>query len=296
MPHIASEEVAGTVRSRLHASIEAKVTGRIGKMLVAPGQRVRLGDALVQLDAQEIRAKHDQAKAVLEQSEKDLARYTQLLANKVTSQSEFDKIQSANRVAKAALAEAQTHLGYLTATAPFDGIITRKLADVGDLAAPGKPLLEMEDPAVLRFEADVPEAIIDCVRLKETLPVRVGTTELNGIVAEIAPTADAQSRTFLVKLDLPDSLNLRTGLFGRVAVPVSQSRVLRVPAPAVIQRGQMELAFVVVEGHARLRLVKTGKRFANEVEIVSGLSDGEWVATENVEQLVDGQPVEVLAQ
>ena len=292
-PHVATEEVTGSVRAKLHSGIEAKITGRIEKMLVVPGQRVKQGEVLVQLDAREIQAKLDQARAVRDQSETNLKRYTALLANKVTPQAEFDNVQSANRVAKAALAEAETNLGYMTITAPFDGVITRKSADVGDLATPGKTLLEIEDPAALRFEADVPEAIIGSIAAGASMPVRSGTLEITGTVSEIAPVADAQSRTFLVKLDLPQTPGLRTGQFGRVAVPLSETSVLRIPVSAVVQRGQMEIVFVVEKGRAQLRLVKTGKRFGDEVELVSGIEAKEQVAVENVSRLADGQRVEV---
>ena len=292
-PHIGTEDVTGSVRAKLHAAIEAKITGRIEKMLVAPGQRVKQGEPLAQLDAREIQAKLDQARAVRDQSEINLKRSTALLANKVTSQAEFDNAQSANRVAKAALAEAETNLGYMTIVAPFDGVITRKAADVGDLAAPGKTLLEIEDPTTLRFEADVPEAIIGSVESGASMSVRSGTLELTGTVSEIAPAADAQSRTFLVRLDLPQAPGLRAGQFGRVAVPVSETSVLRIPVSAVVQRGQMEIVFVVTNGRAQLRLVKTGKRFGSEVELVSGIEGKEQVVVENVSRLTDGQRVEV---
>jgi len=292
-PHVATEEVAGSVRAKLHSAIEAKSTGRIEKMLVAPGQRVRRGEVLVQLDAREIQAKLDQARALLDQSEKNLQRYTSLLASKATTPAEFDSVQSANRVAKAALAEAETNLGYMTIVAPFDGVITRQPTDVGDLASPGKTLLEIEDPAVLRFEADVPEAIVGSIVSGAAMAVRTGTLEINGTVSEITPVADAQSRTFLVKLDLPPTPGLRTGQFGRVAVPVSETSVLRIPASALVVRGQMEIVFVTEGGRARLRLVKTGKRFGNEIELVSGIENKEQVVMENVARLTDGQRVEV---
>ena len=292
-PHIATEEVTGSVRAKLRSVIEAKSMGRIERMLVAPGQRVKRGDVLVQLDAREIQAKLDQARALRDQSEKNLQRSTALLANKVTTQAEFDNAQSANRVAKAALAEAETALGYMTITAPFDGVITRKSADVGDLATPGKALLEMEDPAALRFEADVPEAIIGSIASGAGLTVRTGSVETTGTVSEIAPAADAQSRTFLVKLDLPQTPGLRAGQFGRVAVPVSETSVLRIPASALILRGQMEVVFVVQNGRAQLRLVKTGKRFGGEVELVSGIEAKEQVVVENATRLSDGQRLEV---
>lgn len=292
-PHVATEEVVGTINPKLHSVIEAKVSGRIDKMLVTPGQRVKQGELLAELDMREIKARLDQATAVREQTANDLKRFTDLLAKRAITQQEFESVQSKARVAQATVIETETMLSYAKVTAPFDGLITRKLADIGDLASPGKPLIEMEDPTSLRFEAAVPEAIIDRVALGAKLSVRIGSNEIEGTVSEVSPAADPSSRTFLVKLDLPPVRGLRTGQFGRVEIPVSETSVLRVPASAVIQRGQMELAFVVVNKAAQLRIVKTGKRIGDEIEVVSGLNAGEKVVTEGVGGLVDGQPVEV---
>ena len=240
---VATEDEVGTVRAKLHAVIEAKVSGKIEQMLVAPGQNVKAGELLVQLDASEVQAQLDQALAVRQQAESDLKRATDLIQQKILSQSEFDSAQSKFRVADAAAAQARTLLGYTKIVAPFAGVITRKDADVGDLAAPGKALLEMEDARNLRLEADVPEAVIGRIALGDKLSVRVSgvTNALEGVVSEIAPSADPNSRTFLVKLDLPPTPGLRAGQFGRVAVPVGETSALRVPASAVLQRGQMEL-------------------------------------------------------
>lgn len=292
-PHLASEEVVATVNSKLRSVIESKVSGRIDKMLVNPGQKVKAGELLVQVDVREIQAKLDQATPVREQAEKDLKRFTDLLAKRVITQQEFEGAQSKARVARAAVIEAEAMLGYAKVTAPFDGIITRKLADVGDLASPGKPLVEMEDPSALRLEAAVPEAIIDRVSLGSKLMVRIGPNELEGVVREMSPTADPNSRTLLVKLDLPATPGLRTGQFGRVSVPVAETAVLRVPASAIIRRGQMELVFILNDKHAQLRIVKTGKPVAGEMEIVSGVNAGEQVITDGAAGLTDGQPVEV---
>ena len=292
-PHIATEEVTGSVRAKLQAVITPEGTGRIEKMLAFPGQQVKRGEVLVQLDARETQAKLDQSRAVCEQSEKSLQRYTALVASKAASQADYDTALANNRVAKATLAQAETALGYMTIVAPFDGVITKKSADVGDLASPGKSVLEMEDPGALRFEADVPEAIIGSIEAGAKLSVRIGTVNVTGTVSEMTPVADAQSRTFLVKLDLPQTPGLRTGQFGRASVPVSKTTVLRVPASAVVQRGQMEIVFVIAQGRAQLRLVKTGKKFGDEVEVVSGIDSNEQVSVENVARLADGQRVEV---
>jgi RND family efflux transporter MFP subunit len=292
---VATEEVVGTVRAKLRSVIEAKVSGRIEKMLVVPGQNVKTGELLVQLDAREVQAQVDRALAVRQQAESDLKRATDLLQQKILSQSEYDNARSKSRVADAAATEAETLLGYTKVTAPFDGVITRKHADVGDLASPGKPLLEMEDARDLRLEADVPEAVIGHLTLGARLGVRVSgaTSELEGTISEIAPSADPNSRTFLVKLDLPSVPSLRAGQFGRAAMPVGETSALRVPASAVVQRGQLELVFVAVNSHAQLRIVKTGKRIGDEVELVSGVDAGEKVVVANAAQLMDGQPVEV---
>lgn len=289
----ATEDVVGTVRPKLSAVIEAKVSGRIEQMLVVPGQSVKAGERLVQLDAHEIQSRLDQAAAARQQAESDFERASDLKAQKILSQSEFDSAQSRFRMASAVEAEAKTMLGYTEMLAPFDGVITRKLADVGDLAMPGKPVLQIENPDTLRFEADVPEALIGNVKLGDRLAVQIATltNELAGVVAELAPAADPNSRTSQVKLDLPSVSGLRSGQFGRVAVPVGEVSELRVPVSAVVQRGQMELVFVVSAGHAQLRLVKTGRTVAGEVEIVSGLDSGEQVVVESLAGLADGQPV-----
>ena len=290
---VAQEEVVGTVRAKLRAAIEPKISARIVALPVAPGQTVKAGELIAQLDAHEFQARLDQALAVREQAVRELDRARRLLQEKSTAQAEFDAIQARERVSFGALQEAEAMLGYTKVVAPFDGVITRKLADVGDLAAPGKSIAEMEDPRALRFEADVPEALIGQVKLGARLAVRSGATPpaLEGIVVELAPVADPASRTFLVKLDLPATDGLRSGQFGRVFVPMGETHSIHVPASALVVRGQLEIVFVVEQQHAQLRLVRTGKRTASEIELLAGLSPGESVVSEGADQLRDGQPV-----
>lgn len=289
----AYETVVGTVRAKTRSVIEAKVSGRIERLFVDPGQYVKAGELLAKLDAREIQAKVEQAKAVYEQAASDLKRYTTLYESKTVTQAEYEARLAQFKVAEANLKEAQTMLGYVDVTAPFDGVITRKIADVGDLAYPGKPILEIEDPKYLRFEANVPEALYDKVKMSNKFSIFIPSVneEIIGTVSEIAPVADPNTRTFLVKLDLPEHKSLRTGLFGRLKIPTSQSAALRVPSNAVIVRGQMEIAFVVETNVARMRLVKTGDRVGNEIEVLSGIEPHEKVIITDVAQLRDGQPV-----
>ncbi|MEO6004687.1 MAG: efflux RND transporter periplasmic adaptor subunit [Opitutus sp.] len=287
------EEVVGTVQSRLRAAIEPKISARVESLVVTPGQTVKSGDLIAQLDAREIQARLDQALAGREQAVRELERARTLLRQQSTAQSEFDLVQARERVSLGVLNEATAMLGYTKIVAPFDGVITRKFADVGDLATPGKPIAEMEDPRALRFEADVPDALIGRVKLGDKLAVRISaaTAAIEGVVVELAPVANSASRTFLVKLDLPATENLRSGQFGRVLVPIGETRSIQVPLSALVVRGQMETVFVVEKQHAQLRLVRTGQRTALEVELLSGITAGESVVTEGAENLRDGQPV-----
>jgi RND family efflux transporter MFP subunit len=290
-----TEEVLGTVRAKLHATLEARLSGHIAELPVTLGETVQKGQLLARLDAGEIVARLDQAKASLEEADRDWKRTSALFAQQSATRAEYDSAQARQQIGQSAVAEATAMMSYVEITAPFDGIITKKWADVGDLAAPGKPLVNIEDPAALQMQADVPEALNANIKPGDRLPVRVApiTNDIEGTVAEMSPVADPNSRTFLVKLDLPDAPGLRSGQFGHVAVPVGEVSAIRVPASAVIQRGQMELVFVVVNGHAQLRLVKTGSRIGDEIEVVSGLNSGEQVVTENASDLADGQPVTI---
>ena len=290
-----TEEVVGTVRAKLRASLEAKVAGRIDQMPVVSGQLVKKGDLIAHLQVQEIQAKLDQAKAAAEQADRDLQRFAALLKQKAVTQAEYDGMEARARIAKAAVAEATTMLDYASVTAPFDGVVARKFADVGDLASPGRPLIELEDPSVLRLEADVAEALIGRVQTGAKMSVRVASlaAPLEGVVSEISPAADPNSRTFRVKFDLPPTPGLRLGQFARVIVPLGETQAICVPAGAVVQRGQMQMVFVVDGQKARMRLVKVGKSLGADVELLSGLEAGDQVVVDGAANLLDGQPLQI---
>lgn len=290
-----TDEVVGTVRAKLHATLEARLSGHIEQMPVALGEKVQKGQLIARLDASEIAARLDQAKASLEEADLNWKRISTLFEQQSVTRAEYDSAQARQRVAKGAADEAQAMMDYVKIVAPFDGVVAKKWADVGDLAAPGKPLVDIEDPSTLQMEADVPEAIASHIQQDSRLGIRVGSAdgELTGVVKEIAPVADPNSRTFRVKLDLPPAAGLMPGQFARLAVPIGEANAIRVPVAAVIQRGQMELVFVMVNGHAQLRIVKTGSQIGDEVEVVSGLNSGEPIVTDGASGLVDGQPVMV---
>jgi membrane fusion protein (multidrug efflux system) len=286
-------EVVGTVQPVDRAAIAAKVTGTIEKMPVVLGSQVKAGDLLVKISAGEISARVIQAQAQLEQARRNLAREKKLLGKNAATAENVKSLEDMFRVAEAVYGEAKTMLGYTTITAPFDGQITSKSANVGDLATPGTTLLQLEDNRKLQVVTSVPEALVLQISPGDTLPIHIPAADIDihGRVAEIAPSVDPLSRTAAVKLDIEESIKLRSGQFARVALSAPRKDTLFVPASAVQVFGQMEKIFVVQENRALLRLVRTGAVMNGQVEILAGLEPGEIIVAQEGSQLIDGQPV-----
>ena len=286
-------ELPGTVRAVERAAVAPKVMGTIATLPIALGQSVKRGDTLATVSANEIGARLAQAEAGLGQARRDLERETGLLAKGAAAAETVRSMEDRVRLMEATVAEARTMLAYTTITAPFDGVITRRLVNEGDLAAPGNPLLELENPALQRVEVEVPDSLA-AVAVGTEVPVRINTLEFVGRVAEVSPALDAVSRTFLAKIDLPAGAAVRSGQFARVAWPAGETKALVVPAAAVTTFGQMERVFVVANSSASLRLVRTGARHGAAIEILSGLAAGEAIVVDPAATpLRDGQPVEV---
>ena len=289
-------EVVGTVQAVQRASIAAKVSGFIAEIPVVLGSRVNKGDLLVKISAEEISARLLQAQAQLAQARRNLEREQKLLRKKATTPETVKSMRDMYAIAEAGYREARTMLSYTTITAPFAGVITRKIAHAGDLATPGTPLLELENNSRLQIVTALPEGVATEIRTGERMMVTVSAARLTdqGTVAEIAPVADPRSRTVRIKIDIRQAGNLRTGQFARVAIPMKNTETLLVPASAIVPFGQMDRVYVAEEGRARLRLVRTGEHDDGKVEILAGLNPGDRVIVDNNRLLVNGQPLKIV--
>jgi RND family efflux transporter MFP subunit len=200
--------------------------------------------------------------------------------------------------ARAALQAASVGLSYAVIVAPFDGIVTETLVEPGNMAAPGVPLMTIEDVRGFRLEVRIDEARVSEVdRLK---PVEIvldsvaasrtaQDAPLAGRIAEISRAVDPGSHAFLVKIDLPKETGVRSGMFGRARFAGPARRALTVPACAVVRHGQLASAFVVgSDSRARLRMVNAGDSDGSRVEVTAGLDIGERVVTNPPPTLVDG--------
>lgn len=300
-------EAVGTLRAAQTSPLAGQMMANIVEMRAREGDRVQRGQVLAVLDEAQPRAALERATAAdlasqqgitaadadFALAESTLKRYQALYEKKSVSPQEFDEVRARYRAAearrdmaragqtqaKAALQQARTALGYTRIIAPFDGLVTERKADVGALVSPGMPIFTLEDVHRYRLEATVNETDLRYVRRGQQVPViidAVGEREFKGRVVEIVPAADAASRSFLVKIEIPSDPALRSGVFGRAQFSRGERSCLLVPRTAIVERGQLQGVYVLDQNKiASLRYITLGKPSGAEVEVLAGLQAGE---------------------
>jgi len=288
-------ELSGTVRPIDRAMMAAKLMGVVAEVPVTLGQRVKAGEPLLRINAAEIAARVAQARSQLNLAQRDLERERDLLQKQASTAEMVRSLEDRHTMTLEMLKEAEVMLGYAVLKAPFDGVVSRKLINAGDLAAPGMPLLEIEGTDRFEIEVNVPESLALRLSLGDEAGVLVASSaqEFKARVAEISPSSDAFARNVLVKLEVPPSAQVRSGQYTRITLATDSQKLLLSPDSAISVLGQMERVFVAKDGRAVLRLVKTGAHRGDQVEILSGLADGEQVLVQAPTGLVEGQSLEV---
>jgi len=247
-------------------------------------------------------------------------RYLRLIQDESVSRQEFDEVEAHRNQAEAAFKQADAMVEAVRQKihqaeaavaavavskkdarilAPYNGIVTAKMVSAGDLAAPGRPLFVLEKSGGVRVDVVIPEAHIAAVKpnqkLKVTLP-SLQSQVIEGTVQAIVPGADPQSRSFIVKVDLPANTAIPSGLFARITVPLGDTPMLLIPVSAVVAQGQLTGVYLVdAEGIARFRLIRTGRKLEDLVEVLSGLPEGSHYVVVPPPTLVDGARVEVVS-
>ena len=215
-------------------------------------------------------------------SDKGIERHADL----VTQGTQVQAAQSRIQQAQSGLREIEAKIRDARSTAPFDGVITDKLIEIGDTVQPGQPLLKFSYSKFLRIRAEVPARLVPGLHKDMVVPARldVNNTKVNARVALIAPKADAKQHTITVKFDLPEGVPGGPGMYAEVMIPDinSPTRALPVvPKSAIIKRGSLPSVRVLDdEGKPKMRLIRTGIELdANHVIVLSGLEPGERVLT-----------------
>ncbi|HXH85869.1 MAG TPA: efflux RND transporter periplasmic adaptor subunit [Nitrospira sp.] len=290
-------EVTGQVTAIFQAMLSSRIQGTIDKLLVREGTEVSKGQTLIQLDSRDVEADLARAKAEVENAKAQFDRMKRLYAQDAVSKQEMENATRAYKVAEANRKAVLAQLSYTVVKAPFDGVITEKKVEAGELASPGQPLLKMENPRQLRLEATVAEGDLKSVSRGDKIPILIdalGTQALEGIVSQILPAGDPQTHTFMVKVDLPNTPGLKTGMFGRFQLDKGTAPTILVPSSAVVERGELTGVFAIGSDQvARLRWIKAGRRFEKQIEILSGVNVGERVLADG-RRGVDGAKVEIV--
>jgi RND family efflux transporter MFP subunit len=292
------ESASGTIYSAHHTTISSKILARIETIGVRAGDEIAEGALVVRLDSRDLEARLRaareavaSARAALDLATSERARIAGLFESRVVSQRQLDEAVAGQQMAAAELeraaqgvADAEVGASHAEIRSPVAGRVVDRLAEPGDTAAPGAPLLRIYDPGAMRLEAPVREALAVQLRPGQALEVYVeslGLT-LEGQIDEIVPAAEPGARTFLVKVRLPHDPRLFAGMFGRVRLPAGEGPRIQVSRSAIERIGQLEYATVVdSQGVARRRMVTTGVAVDDEdVEVLSGLAAGERVVVQ----------------
>lgn len=266
------------------ATSEGKAAGAALVLARATHERVSSLYAKKSATSQEM----DEATATLRAAE----------ARKASADARVKQAEAARVSASAAGDAASVAASFALITAPFAGVVTEKLVEPGNMAAPGTPLVRVEDTAGFRLDVRVDESRAQYARVGDRIDVVLDgagpggeALETTGEIAEVARAVNADVRAFLVKVSLPEVGALRSGTYGRARLRGPERRMLVVPAAAVVRNGQLTSVFVADKGHARLRMVSLGERAQDGVEVLAGVADGETVVVDPPPGLADGQPV-----
>ena len=317
-------EAVGTIRAAQASTLASQVMGNLVEVRVREGDRVQRGQVLAVIDDNQARVALDRANAVdaasgqtlaaanseLALAESTLKRFQTLFEKKSVSAQEFDEVKTRQQAAlarrdmaradqeqaKAAIAQSTNALEYTRIRAPFNGVITEKKVDSGTLASPGMPIFTLEDTRRYRLEASINESDLALVRIGQPVPVLVdalGADPLPGKVVQIVPAADPGSHSFLIKVELPADSRLRSGIFARAQFSHGDRRALLIPQTAVLERGQMQGVFLLDQNKiAALHYITLGKPAHDQIEVLAGLQEGDWLVARPGTLELDGKRIE----
>ena len=261
----------------------AEVAGAESALTLARATHARIATLAAQRSAtpQEL----DQATAALAAAEARVA----------SARARVDEAAAAVTAASSAATAARAAVSYTVIAAPFDGVVAERRVDPGTTAAPGVPLVVVEEAGPLQLEVRLDAARASQIRLQQRVRVALDEapqTSHDGIVTEIA-RLDPTAHSFAVKIDIPAESAARSGAYGRAQFEGAARRTLTVPAGAIVRRGQLALVFVVSGGTARLRAIAAGAAHRDRVEVLDGLTAGEMVVASPPADLADGAHVTV---
>lgn len=292
----AERTVPATVEAARSARVATRTSGTVERVPVDVGSRVRRGETLLELDASDVEARIDRAEASLRQARRYHERIRALARDGAATEQELDDARAGLEKARAALREARAQRSYVVMTAPFDGVVTRRSVDPGDLARPGRPALTLVATDSVKVVAGLPAELVPDVVAGTRVAVvdpRSGR-RADAAVVRVSPAVETSTRQFRVEARFAGAgtggLPVAPGSFVRLRISGVGPPSVWIPGDAVVRRGQLAGVFVIRTDTLRLRWIRTGERRDGGVEALAGLTPGERVVRDPSARLVDGTP------
>ncbi|WP_281542216.1 efflux RND transporter periplasmic adaptor subunit [Maribacter aestuarii] len=303
---------SGSIEAVKSSELSTRMMGYVDKIYVNIGDKVRKGQLLLSINNADLSAKLAQVNAGITEAsvafnnaEKDYNRYTELFKETSASQKELDDITANYKMAKARLEsaiqmknEVNAQFSYSNIRAPFDGVVTNKFINAGDMANPGMPLLGVEAPGYFQVLAMVPESEISQIKVGTDVELLLKSLNerITGKVVEVSTSAKSTGGQYLVKVLLDKTeINVLSGMYVTVRFPTSQkamSQSVFVPVEAIVERGQLSGIYTVSQSNtALLRWLRLGRTLGEEVEVLSGLSPDEQYIVDSQGKLFNGAKI-----
>ncbi len=302
-PVTESLALVGSIAANEQLELKSEIDGTIQEILFREGQQVEKGQLLIRLDETKLAADVAEFESNFKLGQANFERARQLAQEKLISQSEYDQAAATFDVRQATLNRKQRELKDTRITAPFSGVIGARNVSPGQVIARNTLLTWLVDVDPIKVELNVPERFLGQLRLGQTLDLTVaafGTNQFHGKVYFIAPAVDANTRTTLVKAEIPNpKLELKPGMFANLELNLQvRENAIVIPETALSQlvEGGGALVFVVDQAStAQPWRVKLGVRMAGKVEIVEGIEAGDRVIVEGLQKIGPGMPVKFAA-
>ena len=291
----------GVVEATRQSTVSAQISGRVKEINFDIGDRVKKGQIILRIDEREAdqvlagsQAQVLQAQAALQNAKVNYERSQQLFEQKFISQSALDKAQSDYKMAQAQAAASEAGAkqsaiaqAYTSVIAPFGGVVSARMVEMGEMVMIGKPLMAGFDPSQMRVIVNVPQYKLADIGQRPQVSIEVPSLSrwVKAASVVVQPSADARTHSTQVKIMLPENeAGLYPGMFVRAHFIIGKASKLLIPASAVVRRSEVVAVYVVDEkGTAILRQVRvSGVTGENEVEVLSGLTQGERVAVDAV--------------
>jgi len=288
----------GTLQADQAITIRPEITGIVTSIDFQDGQRVEEGDLIITIDDKDLTAKLMQAEARLTLTRANYQRAERLLKQGSGTARARDEALNDFKSAEAEVAAAKSQLDKATITAPFAGIVGLRQVSLGQYLTAGEPIATLADVDNLRIDFRVSEVFLTAIEKGQSVNVTFDALPdqiYTGVVSAIDPVVSVDGRAISVRALLPnDEGNLRPGLFGRVQIVTETHESILLPEASIVTSPTGERAvFEIVDGHAKLTTVTIGERLPGEVEILSGVEDGDTVIVSGQLKVQDGGPVEV---